>query len=235
MENQQLKDMIKKLQDENASLLGSTVSFDVPLSSISMNGDDERPQKIIKRQQSSDTATTTSPISTASLSSYGDSKSSRSNTPETMTTNPYQLTMTVDDILNNTKLPSSALLDHASSTSSELFGVDFNTSQLNNLLQQQEVFNFETDPSQFDFFYPLDTTITANTGTITDSSSSSSYTDKKDITQIWDQLSEHPHYDEFNIDVLCDEMHKKAVCTDEHYDHNEELKKVISEYYPTQS
>jgi hypothetical protein len=118
---------------------------------------------------------------------------------------------------------------------SELLGlnntkIDFSTSQLDSILQQQ-TFNFETDPSQFDFFYPLPAV--THFGTSSEASSSpSDMNEIKDITQVWDQISEHPRYDEFNIDVLCDEMHKKAVCTDD-YDHDEELKKIINEHYPT--
>ncbi|ORE10532.1 hypothetical protein BCV72DRAFT_301708 [Rhizopus microsporus var. microsporus] len=95
-ENKMLKEMITKLQTENAALLSS---FSYPLSN-SVTQDEERPQKIVRAS---------SPISHFDSFSSTASTSSTSHTPEA--TN-------VNDILGlDTSLPSSALLDH-----SELFG-----------------------------------------------------------------------------------------------------------------
>lgn len=230
LENEKLKDMISQLQNENAALLGSAVSFDYPLN----YEDDMRPQKI-KRQNTNIEASPTYTHLESLSSGYSVSSKSRSNTPETTT---HQLT--VDDILGNTGLPSDTLLDH-----SELFGkADYNSSQLQDILQQQNL-QFETDPSRFDFFYPLENVVspdpsstlntiqpsTVQASTVEASSSDNNNAELGDVTKVWDKLSEHPRFGEIDIDDLCDKMKEKAVCTD-NFDHDKEFEKYVDENFP---
>lgn len=256
LENERLKEMITRLQNENAALLGSSVSFDYPLSSTV--SDDIRPQKIIRSSgaAASTSAAEASPVAYFdSLSSgYSTSSKSRSNTPEAQqqqqqqplqqSLQQQQSAVSIDDILSlgNTGLPSDALLDH-----SELLGfnntdptkTDYST-QLDDILNQHRL-TFATDPSQFDFFYPLEVT---NNSDILDTASiqlppaKKTYTDEEhaaaakriDIAQVWDKVAEHPRFDEIDMDVLCDEMKEKAVCYELNPD--KEIKKALDKYYP---
>lgn len=227
LENEKLKAMITRLQNENAALLGSTVSFDFPLSSTS----DERPQKIIRQNNVVESPT----AYFDSLSSgYSTSSKSRSNTPEfqsipTTTTISSTRQLTIDDILK-TDLPSNALLDH-----SELLNdgkLDYST-QLDDILNQHRL-TFQTDPTQFDFFYPLSgSNDLLNTAAITLPPEEEKDEEIKNITKVWDKISEHPRFDEFDMDVLCDEMHKKATCVD--FDHDKEMEKLVEQYYPVEN
>lgn len=252
VENEKLKEMIARLQNENAALLGSSVSFDYPLSSVA--SDDMRPQKIIR----SSAAAEASPVAyfDSLSSSYSTSSKSRSNTPEAQQQQqqqqqqfqnqhqPTQSAVNIDDILNlgNTGLPSDALLDH-----SELLGfnnndtskIDYGT-QLDDILNQHRL-TFATDPSQFDFFYPLEVT---NNSDILNAASIQLPVDKYseeehaeaakriDIAHVWDKVSEHPRFDEIDMDILCDEMKEKAVCYEMNPD--KEIKKALDKYYPVQ-
>jgi hypothetical protein len=244
LENEQLKDMITRLQNENAALLGSSVSFDYPLSSSA----DERPQKIIRSSAGNSTLLSdASPVayfdtlggsSSSNYSTTTTSSKSRSNTPETHIS---QQPMSIDDILglDTSILPSNALLDH-----SELLGfnngqktTDY-SSQLDDILNQHRL-TFATDPSQFDFFYPLEvqTNLDATTTPITTQAPTQATQQKQDneilsLTKVWDKVSQHERFDEFDMDVLCDEMKKKAVCND--FDHDKELEKVVNQYYPVE-
>jgi hypothetical protein len=229
-ENEQLKEMVAMLQRENASLLGSSVGFDVPLSKQS---DDERPQKIIRAS-----AIMASPIApnfdspaTASSSGYSTSSKSRSNTPESQQ-QAAQRPLTIDDILgvDNSILPSNALLDH-----SELLGLNGGdpkfgySTQLDDILNQHRL-TFETDPSQFDFFYPIQQTNHDVLGTASLTlPPAEPDVELKNFTKAWDKLSEHPRFDEIDMDLLCDEMHKKATCTE---NHDKELENLVNEFYP---
>ncbi|OBZ84093.1 hypothetical protein A0J61_07866 [Choanephora cucurbitarum] len=187
-ENEKLKATIRQLEDENHRLLGATTSFDLPL----VSEDGTRPQKLIRSSNHQ------SPISYFdSFSSTSSSNKSRSNTPEE--------TLSLDDIL---QLPSNTLIDH-----SELLGLADDSLDLNNFFDQQK---FTTDPSQFDFFYPV--------------VEEPNKKKKKDVTQVWDDIANHPRFDEFDMDDLCDKMTKKATCSD--YNHDKELKNLIDEHYP---
>ncbi|KAI8876468.1 hypothetical protein K501DRAFT_231993 [Backusella circina FSU 941] len=219
LENDKLKDMISQLQKENATLLSSSISFDYPLSTDELH----RPQKIIKRGSlmSSEPSpvfdTQNSPISTSSSSI---SNKSRSNTPEKTIA---KKDISIDDILglSTAELPSTTLLDH-----SELLGHGKNNgNELDSILQGH---TFASDPSQFDFFYPLEVAVPMEHSNKKDNEGEMIV---KDVTKAWDQVTQHPRFDEFDMDVLCDEMHKKAVCGDE-LDHDEEMKKLIDQYYP---
>lgn len=251
LENERLKEMITRLQNENAALLGSSVSFDYPLSSIA--SDDIRPQKIIRSSGAASTsAAEASPVAYFdSLSSgYSTSSKSRSNTPEAQQQQQQQPlqqqqpAVSIDDILSldNTGLPSDALLDH-----SELLGfnntdptkTDYST-QLDDILNQHRL-TFATDPSQFDFFYPLEVTNNSdilNTAAIQLPPAKKTYTDEEhaeaakriDIAHVWDKVSEHPRFDEIDMDILCDEMKEKAVCYELNPD--KEIKKALDKYYP---
>jgi hypothetical protein len=229
LENEQLKEMVAQLQQENASLLSSSVGFDVPLSRHP--DQDERPQKIIRSA-----ASIASPIapnfdSASSSCGYSTSSKSRSNTPESQANHKP---LTIDDILgvDNTILPSNALLDH-----SELLGLhmdpksDYST-QLDDILNQHRL-TFATDPSQFDFFYPIQQIANhdiLDTASLTlPPANSEPDTEVKDLTKVWDKLSEHPRFDEIDMDLLCDEMHKKATCKE---NHDQELEKLVNEIYP---
>ncbi|CEP19128.1 hypothetical protein [Parasitella parasitica] len=227
LENEKLKEMIARLQNENAALLGSTVSFDYPLNSVG----DERPQKIIR--QSNLTESPTANFDSFS-SGYSTSSKSRSNTPEfqipatTNSTQHHQL-LTIDDILK-TDLPSNTLLDH-----SELLNnskLDYGL-QLDDILKQNRL-TFETDPSQFDFFSPLTASDDIlNTAAITLPPDEEKDQEIKSITKVWDKISQHPRFDEIDMDVLCDEMHKKATCQD--FDHDKEMEKLVDQYYPVEN
>ncbi|KAI8081852.1 uncharacterized protein B0P05DRAFT_538314 [Gilbertella persicaria] len=216
VENEQLKNIVKRLKDENARLLGHTASFDLPLSSQTQDG--ARPQKIVRSSFSSNNNSDASPVSHFDSLSSNYSTSSRSNTP------PPSRQLTIDDILgvDQSSLPSNALIDH-----SELLGLsgdqlkssDYST-QLDDILNQHR-FPFTTDPSQFDFFYPLHT-----------QDALEPTPEKKNIAQTWDKISEHPRFGEFDMDSLCDEMKKKATC--EEYDHDKELEKLVNEIYPVE-
>lgn len=224
LENEKLKEMILKLQNENAALLGSAISFDSPLN---FHDDTIRPQKIMR--QTFEVSPTSTHLDSLS-SGYSVSSKSRSNTPETSVASHHQLT--VDDILGNVSLPSDTLLDH----SSELFGkADYS--------QLQDILQFETDPSRFDFFYPLDTTTTTNTinpspstitlDTTTSNQQASDINEKLgDVAQVWDKLSEHPRFDEIDIDDLCDKMKEKAVCND--FNHDKEVENYLNEHFPSE-
>ena len=239
VENDKLKEMIVKLQNENAALLGTSISFDYPLSTL----DDNRPQKIIRSAGIAEA----SPVAYFdSLSSgYSTSSKSRSNTPEIspVLQQPQQLlqpTMSIDDILglDNSMLPSDALLDR-----SELLGFnssnDYNkneySTQLDDILNQHR-FPFTTDPSQFDFFYPLEAT---NNQTLNTVPSPEAKEEEEEgikhintVTHVWDKVSEHPRFDEIDMDILCDEMKKKAVCYEMNPDR--ELQKALDKFYPVQ-
>jgi hypothetical protein len=216
IENDKLKDMINQLQKENATLLSSSISFDYPLSTNELH----RPQKIIKRE-SSLISNEPSPVfdsqnSPSSTCSSSLSNKSRSNTPE------KTKDISIDDILglSTSELPSSTLLDH-----SELLGYGkSNTNELDSILQGH---TFASDPSQFDFFYPLEAAVPMDYNIKKDNEGEMIV---KDVTKSWDQVAQHPRFEEFDMDVLCDEMHKKAVCGD--VDHDEEMKKLIDQYYP---
>lgn len=262
-ENEQLKEMIARLQNENAALLGSSVSFDYPLSAVS--DDSHRPSKIIRSSGSGATNTSTL-LSDASPVAYFDSLSSsmscssksRSNTPETQAPpSTGNAPISIDDILglDTSILPSNALLDH-----SELLGLNHGgktdySSQLDDILNQHRL-TFATDPSQFDFFYPLEVTnnvplgsdatntndfLSSPTTTATTTTTTTTTNTKEqegegiplpNLTQVWDKVSQHPRFDEFDLDVLCDEMKKKAVCTEQQ--HDEELEKMVNKYYPVE-
>ncbi|KAI9476431.1 MAG: hypothetical protein EXX96DRAFT_299342 [Benjaminiella poitrasii] len=250
-ENKQLKETIARLRDENSTLLNSAAvsSFNYPLSSAAIDSE-ERPQKIVR----SNNAGTSPTANFDNLSSSGQSVSSKSlsNTPESQHLPSYTVgnqQLSIDDILgiNNTSLPSDTLLDH-----SELLGLNDNklndySAQLEDMLNQHR-FAFATDPSQFDFFYPInsnnntntaESVITTTTGTTNTTSTLPSLVDIKqdgdeeinNITRVWDKLSEHPRFDEIDMDVLCDEMHKKAIVKDS-LDHDKELEKLVNEHYP---
>ncbi|KAF1797797.1 basic-leucine zipper transcription factor [Mucor lusitanicus] len=229
MENEKLKEMITRLQNENAALLGSTVSFDYPLSNSTSH--DERPQKIIRQSN-----VVESPIAhfDSFSSGYSTSSKSRSNTPEfqipTSHQQPPPRQLTIDDILQTTDLPSNALLDHSQLLNDDK--LDYGT-QLDDILNQHRL-TFQTDPSQFDFFYPLNgTNDILNTAAITLPPEEEKDEEIKNITKVWDKLSEHPRFDEIDMDVLCDEMHKKATCVD--FDHDKEMEKIVDKYYPVEN
>ncbi|GAN04700.1 hypothetical protein MAM1_0071c04164 [Mucor ambiguus] len=231
LENEKLKEVIARLQNENAALLGSTVSFDYPLSNSTSY--DERPQKIIRHS-----SVVESPIALFdSLSSgYSTSSKSRSNTPEFQIPTSHQQQqqqprqLTIDDILQTTDLPSNALLDHSQLLNDDK--LDYGN-QLDDILNQHRL-TFQTDPSQFDFFYPLNgTNDILNTAAITLPPEDEKDEEIKTITKVWDKLSEHPRFDEIDMDVLCDEMHKKATCTD--FDHDKEMEKLVDKFYPVEN
>lgn len=232
LENEKLKEMITRLQNENAALLGSTVSFDYPLSNSTSH--DERPQKIIRQSNMMESPT----ANFDSLSSgYSTSSKSRSNTPEFQIPTSHhqqqqqpQHQLTIDDILQSTELPSNALLDHSQLLNDDK--LDYGT-ELDAILNQHRL-PFQTDPSQFDFFYPLNgTNDILNTAAITLPPEEEKDEEIKNITKVWDKLSEHPRFDEIDMDVLCDEMHKKATCTD--FDHDKEMEKLVEKYYPVEN
>ncbi|KAI7901367.1 uncharacterized protein BX663DRAFT_514228 [Cokeromyces recurvatus] len=244
LENKQLKEMIARLQNENAALLNSAIvsSFDFPLSSVSIDSE-ERPQKIIRSANDANTLPVNhleSPVS----SEQSISSKSQLNTPETQ----YQLS--IDDILgiNNTSLPSHTLLDHY-----DLLGLNVNKLndyqiQLENLLNQSQS-SFASDPAQFDLFYPTNnnndddanaanSVITTTNTTTTDSSSPEAETKQeehevKGITNVWDKLSEHSRFNEIDMDALCEEMCSKAIFKDS-AEHDEEFVKLVHKYYPTE-
>ncbi|KAK4509073.1 uncharacterized protein ATC70_007423 [Mucor velutinosus] len=228
VENEKLKEMITRLQNENAALLGSTVSFDYPLSNSASY--DERPQKIIRQSNIVE-----SPIAhfDSFSSGYSTSSKSRSNTPEFQIPASHQQQprqLTIDDILQTTDLPSNALLDHSQLLNDDK--LDYGT-QLDDILNQHRL-TFQTDPSQFDFFYPLNgANDILNTAAITLPPEEEKDEEIKNITKVWDKLSEHPRFDEIDMDVLCDEMHKKATCTD--FDHDKEMEKLVDKYYPVEN
>ncbi|KAI8638441.1 hypothetical protein BD408DRAFT_24359, partial [Parasitella parasitica] len=217
LENEKLKEMIARLQNENAALLGSTVSFDSPLNSLG----DERPQKIIR--QNNLTASPTANFDSLS-SGYSTSSKSRSNTPEIQ----IRHQLTIDDILKS-DLPSKALLDHSELLNNDK--LDYG-SQLDDILNQNHL-AFEANPSQFDFFYPLTASNDIlNTAAITLPPEGEKDREIKSITKVWDKISQHPRFDEIDMDVLCDEMHKKATCQD--FDHDKEMEKLVDQYYPAE-
>lgn len=207
LENERLKEMVAQLKNENEALLGVSSSFEFPLSNNSVTSDTIRPNKIIR----SSAAAVNEDIYFDTFSS-----SSNSNTPET------QPQLSIDDILglDTSVLPSDALLDH-----SELLG--YNT-QLNDILDQHRL-SFATNPSEFDFFYPL-----PSHNTCPDSLQPAAGKDTEgekhvhNIAKVWDKVSQHPRFDEIDMDILCDEMKKKAVCEDM----NKEIEKVVNQYYP---
>lgn len=212
VENEQLKDMILRLKNENAALLGSSSSFDCPLSNNLAANDMNRPTKLIR--------------SSNEPAYFSSATSSNSNTPET-----EHQPISIDDILglDTTTLPSHALLDH-----SELLGFNNDdpkfdyTGQLNDMLNQHRL-TFATDPSEFDFFYPLSNDLldTASIQLPKDDEGDKYITN---ITKVWDKVAEHPRFDEVDMDLLCDEMKKKAVCND--LDHDQELENVLNAHYP---
>ncbi|ORZ06930.1 hypothetical protein BCR42DRAFT_426733 [Absidia repens] len=55
--------------------------------------------------------------------------------------------------------------------------------------------------------------------------------DTSTLTQTWDKLTEHPRFDEFDIDLLCDEMKRKALCSNK--DHEDKMKETVDKYYPS--
>ncbi|KAG2200051.1 hypothetical protein INT47_007696 [Mucor saturninus] len=206
LENEQLKDMIARLQNENAALLGSSSSFENPLSTNSAASDTKRPSKLIR---------------SSNEPAYFSSSASSNSTPETQ-----HQPISIDDILglDTSVLPSHALLDH-----SELLGFNNDyTGQLNDMLNQHRL-TFATDPSEFDFFYPLANDI-LDTESIQLPKDEEGTKYINNISKTWDKISEHPRFDEVDMDILCDEMKKKAVCTDE--DHDKELQKVLNKHYP---
>ncbi|GAA5807921.1 hypothetical protein MFLAVUS_001301 [Mucor flavus] len=217
-ENEKLKEMVAKLKFENEALLGSSSSFDFPLSNNSVTSDSSRPNKLIR----SSGGNNNDDVYFDTFSSSTLSRSSNSNTPET------QPQLNIDDILglDTSILPSDAILDH-----SELLGFNNDYSgQLNDMLDQHRL-TFATNPSEFDFFYPL-----SSNNDILDTASIQLPADNEgekhvhDITKIWEKVTDHPRFDEIDMDILCDEMKKKAVCVDA--DLNEELEKVVNQFYP---
>jgi hypothetical protein len=181
LENKMLKEMITKLQTENATLLSS---FSYPLSTN--QSFEERPQKVAR-------------ASSPQFDSFSSTASTSSTTPETSNLN---------DLLSfDTGLPSHTLLDH-----SELLG---GTNDLDGL--------FTADPKQFDLFYALDHPVPKVEQDHTNSSP-----DK--VVEVWEKFKDHPRFEEFDLDHLCDEMKKKAQCSD--FDHTQELTKAVNEHYP---
>ncbi|KAI8372212.1 hypothetical protein BD560DRAFT_395479 [Blakeslea trispora] len=210
LENEKLKETIQKLQEENQRLLGSTASFDLPLSS-KQSEDDARPQKLIRSFRQDDTPSPISHFDSLS-STYSSSSKSRSNTPEA------HQPLSIDDILKTDSLPpSNTLIDH-----SELLGLSSDQFKLDDFLDQQK-FSFTTDPSQFDFFYPLEG--------LPAQPIEQAHPSHEEVTKMWDNISDHPRFDEIDMDDLCDKMTKKATCS-EKYNHDKELKKLIDEQYP---
>ncbi|ORZ25130.1 hypothetical protein BCR42DRAFT_399436 [Absidia repens] len=59
------------------------------------------------------------------------------------------------------------------------------------------------------------------------------------MPQVWDKLTEHPRFDEFDIDFLCAEMKRKAVCNDgkpcNNKSHQQKMQETIHQYYPSPS
>lgn len=206
VENEQLKDMITRLQNENAALLGSSSSFDSPLSNNLATSDTKRPTKLIR---------------SSNEPAYFSSSASSNSTPETQ-----HQPISIDDILglDTSVLPSHALLDH-----SELLGFNNDyTDQLNDMLSQHRL-TFATNPSEFDFFYPLSNDV-LDTASIQLPKDDEGDKYINSITKVWDKISEHPRFDEVDMDLLCDEMKKKAVCNDA--DHDKEFELVLNEHYP---
>ncbi|KAG1149842.1 hypothetical protein G6F37_009167 [Rhizopus arrhizus] len=176
-----LKEMITKLQTENATLLSS---FSYPLSTN--QSFEERPQKVAR-------------ASSPQFDSFSSTTSTSSTTPETTNLN---------DLLSfDAGLPSHTLLDH-----SELLG---GTNDLDGL--------FTADPKQFDLFYALDHPVPKVEQDHTNSS-------PEKVVEVWEKFKEHPRFEEFDLDHLCDEMKKKAQCSD--FDHTQELTKAVNEHYP---
>jgi hypothetical protein len=116
---------------------------------------------------------------------------------------------------------------------------DYST-QLDDILNQHRL-TFATDPSQFDFFYPLEVANNNNNNDILDTASIKLPPKKEEeediglkhlnnITDLWEKVSEHPRFDEIDMDLLCDEMKEKAVCYEMNPDR--EIKKALDKYYP---
>ncbi|KAG0740648.1 hypothetical protein G6F57_003657 [Rhizopus arrhizus] len=156
-ENQMLKNIVTKLQSENAALLSS---FNCPLSK-NQSLDEERPQKVAR----GNSPHFDSPNSSASIASA-------SRTPETKNTN---------DFVNFDANPHSNELV----CRSELLSC---TNPLDG--------KFTISQEDFDLFSPLDQVQNDD--------------NPENLFKLWNQLSQHPKFNEFDLEHLCNDLKKRA-------------------------
>ncbi|KAI8062669.1 hypothetical protein BC940DRAFT_308436 [Gongronella butleri] len=247
-ENKRLRDVIQQLQVENAILGGAASSFDVPLSHMST----ERPQKLqrsiatdnhqknnINNNNNKHTSSTTTPpaftsspddhlslaLSDSPPSVSSGSNKSMSHTPDTTVDDLFASTVPTDifsnfeshrlfdqpifDALDAAQIPLPKLED-----TSDIFASVVNVDgadavpqpqpQLQLALQQNTTCQ-QTDPHEK---LPCQMT----------------------VSEVWDKVTAHPQFEEFDIDLLCSEMKNKAVCSETQ---NDKMMESINKYYPT--
>ncbi|SAM07560.1 hypothetical protein [Absidia glauca] len=239
-ENRELKKIIQQLQVENAILGGTASSFDIPLSKLAP----DRPQKLL-RSIGDDTMTTLlaatmgspdAPSSSLALDSSPSSLSSKSRSLTPPTT--LDDTNSIDSLLFSSAMPTDIL-------------TSFDSAHLNPFTTDHDFFNtLQNGTSTKPTTQPLGTADDSNDDLMDsllvmddnddddddDDDDNDGETAKQDtpdpatLAKVWDQVTEHPRFDEFDIDSLCEEMKRKACCSNK--THNERIKESIDLLYP---
>ncbi|KAI8385031.1 uncharacterized protein BYT42DRAFT_564458 [Radiomyces spectabilis] len=264
-ENEKLKDVIKRLQAENAILNGAAASFDFPLSKLGelVDQTNVRPQKLMKSSveplfSSPDSDSFSSPYYT-----HDSPNSSKSDTPETYragstssfstgfsaellgfdrdSTNALNaFAYDADQLLGTSGLVHSgaeinydnkpeALLNYGDPLANSIYTetpvplvFDDNWNQFNDYALNNSTFkDIQSTPLDSKQVQP---------STECNQASANKAEEPPSITKTWEKLMEHPRYEEFDIDVLCEEMKKKATCTS--LSHDQHLEQTLEKMYP---
>ncbi|KAG0165121.1 hypothetical protein DFQ28_009099 [Apophysomyces sp. BC1034] len=241
-ENEELKETIEKLRAENTVLGSAASSFEVALSKLTdvLDRSNSRPQKVIKTAANDMLLAASSPPSLRhdSTTSDGSPSSARSGIMSPEIQNSF---MGFDLGLPSQTLNSFAYdAEHFGKTgafnvyrdpalssatnpvldeTSLLFGNEWNDYPASYTLNTDDI-----DPALFDMLEPTP----AKEGKPTCELQALSH---DAVTRAWDKLADHPRFDEIDINVLCDEMKKKATCN---ANHEQELSKVVDKLYPPQ-
>ncbi|KAF7722921.1 hypothetical protein EC973_002601 [Apophysomyces ossiformis] len=239
-ENEQLKETIKKLRAENIVLGSAYSSFEVALSKLTdvLDRSNARPQKLIKTAANDTLLAKSSPppLRHDSTTSDGSPSSARSAfmSPDMQNSFlgfdmglPSQALNSFafdhfnrSDAFNAYRDPKLGDIADPALEETLLFGNELNDHPAFFTLNSGEL-----DPTLFDELEP----ITAKQEV--EKSCSEDPVSHDTLTKAWNKLADHPRFDEIDINVLCDEMKKKATCN---ANHDQELHKVVNKLYPPQ-
>ncbi|KAI8337090.1 hypothetical protein BC941DRAFT_426688 [Chlamydoabsidia padenii] len=243
-ENQELKKIIQQLQMENAILGGTASSFDMPLSKLG-GVLTERPQKLLRSAITDDSPATLYSVTTPNNNMVGGGIGGSSSSPDS------SFAAGLDEF-SSPSTKSRSLTPADSHDDNVLFTSSMPTDILNSL-DTSHPFSF-SDIDQQAFFNSL---TTDNSTTKSSTTSTTSLTpgikstdesndlmasllvmddddDEPSLAQVWNKVTEHPRFDEFDIDALCDEMKNKVSCSP-YKSHNELANETINKLYPPHS
>ncbi|KAI8981749.1 hypothetical protein BDF20DRAFT_426240 [Mycotypha africana] len=216
-ENERLKDLVKKMEIEIYTLKGAAMAFNMSINKLREAGLDvshpappnasttttvhtpttpphqhqftnRRPSPPVPRSSSATTTTTTSALDQL----LSDSSSSVSTPVESAQSLPLRLQQRQQQ--RNSK-------GQTMFTDDELMMGD---KEDNNGADEEDNDNFvERDAYRFKQHRPVDPSLLPT----------SSAVKMIPCSQIWERLSQHPNFDEFDLDKLCEELKKKAKCS----------------------